>query len=138
MAMTYRFGISLPKNLLDKFDKLVQERKYGNRSEAFRGLIRQELIKEEWQKGKEIAGAIILSYDHHRRELVNKLMEIQHKYQKLIISTQHIHLDHNNCLEIIALKGRPKDAQELANTLRAVKGVKHGALGMSSTGRGVV
>lgn len=136
--MTYRFGISLPKNLLDKFDKLVQERKYGNRSEAFRGLIRQELIKEEWQKGKEIAGAIILSYDHHRRELVNKLMEIQHKYQKLIISTQHIHLDHNNCLEIIALKGRPKDAQELANTLRAVKGVKHGALGMSSTGRGVV
>ena len=135
MSEIYRFGISLPKDLLDKFDKLIQKRKYSNRSEAFRDLIRQELITKEWQQGKEIAGAIILVYDHHRRELVHKLMEIQHDYQNLIISTQHIHLDHNNCMEIMALKGKPREAQELADTLRAVKGVKHGTLNMSSTGK---
>ena len=125
----------MPKELLDKFDELIKKRSYSNRSEAFRDLIRQELIKREWQEGKEIAGAIILIYDHHKRELVNKLMDIQHDYQGLIVSTQHIHLDHNNCLEMIAVKGRPKEAQRLADTLKAVKGVKHGVLSMSSTGK---
>ena len=135
MAKIFRFGISLEKALLDKFDQLIKEKKYANRSEAFRDLIRQELVTKEWQQGKEIAGAINLIYDHHKRELVNKLMDIQHNYQKLIISTQHIHLDHDNCLEIIAVKGTPKEAQKLADTLKSVKGVKHGTLGMSSTGR---
>ncbi|NQS90437.1 nickel-responsive transcriptional regulator NikR [Patescibacteria group bacterium] len=135
MAEVFRFGISLPKDLLDKFDKITKERNYTNRSEAFRNLIRQELVKKEWQQGKEIAGAITLIYDHHRRELVNKLMDVQHDYQKLVISTQHIHLDHNNCLEIIAVKGTPKEAQRLADTLKSVRGVKHGTISMSSTGK---
>ena len=135
MSEIFRFGISLPKDLLNKFDKLIKEKNYSNRSEAFRDLIRQELVKKEWQEGKEIAGAITLIYDHHKRELVNKLTDIQHDYQKLIISTQHIHLDHNNCLEIIAVKGTPKEAQKLADTLKSVKGVKHGTLSMSSTGK---
>jgi len=137
MSELFRFGISLPKDLLEKFDKLISGKSYSNRSEAFRDLIRQELIKKEWQEGDSIAGAITLIYDHHRRELVNKLTDIQHDHQKVIISTQHIHLDHDNCLEIIAVKGHPKDAQKLADTLKSVKGVKHGTLSMSSTGEGL-
>ena len=137
MADLVRFGVSLEKKLLDKFDKLINKKNYPNRSEAFRDLIREELIKKEWLEGKEIAGAITLIYDHHRRELVDRLTDIQHEFQKVIISTQHIHLDHNNCLEIIAIKGSPKDARSLADILRAVKGVKHGTLSMSSTGKGI-
>lgn len=129
-----RFGISLDKALLEKFDRLIKTKNYNNRSEAFRDMIRQELVKREWEEGKEVAGAITLIYDHHKRELVNKLMDIQHDFQKLIISTQHIHLDHDNCLEIIAVKGAPGEAQKLTDILKSVKGVKHGALSMSSTG----
>lgn len=135
MAGIFRFGISLDKDLLDKFDRLIRDKNYSNRSEAFRDLIRQELVKKEWQEGREVAGAINLIYDHHRRELLNKITDIQHDFQKLIISTQHIHLDHNNCLEIVAVKGSPREVQKLADTLTAIKGVKHGALSMSSTGR---
>lgn len=138
MPNLFRFGISLEKELLEKFDKLINERNYPNRSEAFRDLIRQELIKKEWQQDKEIAGAITLIFDHHKRELLDKLTDIQHDFQKTIISTQHIHLDHNNCLEIIAVKGNPKEVNKLADTLRAIKGVKHGTLSMSSTGRDII
>lgn len=135
MSSLFRFGISLPKDLLDKFDRLIREKNYTNRSEAFRDLIREELIKKQWQEGKEIAGAIILIYDHHKRELLNKITDVQHDFQMIIISTQHIHLDHNNCLEIIALKGSPKEAQRLSDTLKSIKGVKHATLSMSSTGK---
>jgi len=138
MTGLFRFGVSLEKGLLDKFDKLIRERKYTNRSEAFRDLIRQELVKREWQKGKEIAGAITLIYNHHQRELLSKITDIQHDFQKVIISTQHIHLDHNNCLEIIALNGSPREAQKLADLLKSIKGVKHGTLSMSSSGREII
>jgi len=130
-----RFGVSLENDLLRKFDLLLKGRNYTNRSEAIRDLIRQELVKKQWQENKEIAGTITMIYDHHKREVVNKLMDIQHGFGGIIISTQHIHLDHHNCLEIIAVKGRPKDAEELADTLKAVRWVKHATLSMSSTGR---
>ena len=132
-----RFGVSLEKGLLDKFDQLIKERRYTNRSKAFGDLIRQELIKKEWMEGKEIAGALTLIYDHHKRELLNKITDIQHDFQKIIISTQHIHLDHNNCLEIIAIKGNPKEARKLVDALKASRGVKHATLSMSSTGKGI-
>jgi len=135
MSSLVRFGVSLDKGLLDKFDKLIESKSYTNRSEAFRDLIRQELIQKQWQSGQEVAGAIILIYDHHKRELVNKLMDIQHEFGGMIISSQHVHLDHNNCLEIIAVKGSPKEAQKLADSLKSVKGVKHGTLSMSTTGK---
>ena len=137
MSELIRFGVSLDKNLLDKFDNFIKERSYTNRSEAFRDLIRQELIRKEWREDKEVAGAIILIYDHHKRELLNKITDIQHDFQKLIISTQHIHLDHNNCLEIIAVKGRAGELQKLSEMLRSLKGVKHGVLSMSSTGENI-
>lgn len=135
MEKLFRFGVSLEKTLLDKFDKLIRGRNYTNRSEAFRDLIRQELIKREWQLGGEIAGAITLIYNHHKRELVNKLTDIQHDFHDLIISTQHIHLDHDNCLEIIAVKGKSSEAQKLSDILKSIKGVKHTALSMSTTGK---
>jgi len=137
MTGLVRFGVSLEKELLDKFDKHIRKKNYPNRSEAFRDLIRQELITKEWQEGREIAGAITLVYNHHRRELVNRLTDIQHDFSKIIISTQHIHLDHDNCLEIVVVRGSPGEAQRLADTLKSVKGVKHGTLSMSSTGKDI-
>ncbi len=137
MSEVFRFGISLPKDLIDKFDKLIKEKNYTNRSKAFGDLIRQELVKKEWLEGKEITGAITLIYDHHKRKLLNKITDVQHDFQKVIISTQHIHLDHNNCLEIVAIKGSPKEAQRLTDNLKTIKGVKHATLSMSSTGKGI-
>ena len=135
MAGLFRFGVSLDKSLLDKFDRYIRERNYSNRSEAFRDLIRQELIKKEWNEGDDVAGAITLIYDHHRRDLLNKITDLQHDFQKIIISTQHIHLDHDNCLEIVAVRGKPTDVIRLADMLKSIKGVKHGTLNMSSTGK---
>lgn len=138
MPNLQRFGVSLEKNLLEKFDSLIRKRSYTNRSEAIRDLIRKEFIREEWHSGSEIAGAISLVYNHHKRELVNKVIDIQHDYGDIIISTQHVHLDHDNCLEIVAVRGGPKKAQALADRLGAVKGVKHATLGMSSTGKSII
>ncbi len=137
MAEIFRFGISLPRDLVSKFDDLIKEKQYTNRSKAFGDLIRQELIKREWKEGKEIAGAITLIYDHHKRELLNRITDVQHDFQKVIISTQHIHLDHNNCLEIVAIKGSPKAAEKLTDSVKSIKGVKHVTLSMSSTGKGL-
>ena len=109
----------------------------STRSEALRDLIRQELVRKEWEEDQEVAGAVTFVYDHHQRGLTSRLTHIQHDYQKLIISTQHIHLDHDNCLEIVAVKGRAKEVQKLAHALQSVKGVRHGTLSMTSTGRSI-
>ncbi len=135
MSDLVRFGVSLEKSLLDRFDRFIREQNYTNRSEAFRDMIRQELIKKEWVEGDDVAGAITLIYDHHRKDLLNKITDIQHNFQKLIISTQHIHLDHHNCLEIIAVRGNPSEVQKLMGLMKVIKGVKHGTLSMSSTGK---
>lgn len=137
MSDLFRFGVSLDKALLDKFDRYIRERNYSNRSEAFRDLIRQELIKKEWQEGDDVAGAITMIYDHHRRDLLGKITDLQHGYQKIIISTQHIHLDHDNCLEIVAVRGRATEVSKLSNMLKSIKGVKHVTLSMSSTGENI-
>ena len=137
MSQLVRFGVSLEKELLERFDKRIREKHYPNRSEAFRDLIREDLVKKEWVEGKDVAGAITLVYDHHRRELVNKLIDIQHDFHELIVSSQHIHMDESNCLEIIAVKGNPKRIEELAYKMKSTKGVKHGSLVMASTGKGL-
>jgi CopG family nickel-responsive transcriptional regulator len=135
MSKLVRFGVSLGKDLLDRFDALVADRGYASRSEAFRDLIRGSLVEEEWREGGEVAGAVTLVYDHHKKDLVNRLTDIQHDAHNLIISTQHIHLDHDHCLEIIAVRGRAADAGRLADSLRSVKGVLQGTVSMSSTGK---
>ncbi len=138
MADIVRFGVSLEKELLDKFDILIKEKKYPNRSEAIRDLIRENLVKREWVEGKEVAGAITLVFNHHRRELMNTLTDIQHDFHQLIISSQHIHLDHDNCLEIIVVRGKPIEVRDLADKLRATKGVKYGSLSIATTGKELV
>jgi CopG family nickel-responsive transcriptional regulator len=130
-----RFGVSLEKTLLQRFDRLIRGRKYTNRSEALRDLIRKELVEIEWEEDRDVAGAITYVYDHHRRELLNRLTDLQHDYQQIIISTQHIHLDHDHCLEIVAVRGRAKRIRQLADALKAVKGVRHGTLSMTSAGQ---
>jgi CopG family nickel-responsive transcriptional regulator len=135
MSWLIRFGISLDKELSERFDDLIRRKAYTNRSEAIRDLIRQDLVEQEWLHGGEVAGAITLIYNHHKRELLNKITDIQHDFQNSIISAQHIHLDHHNCLEIIAVKGNPAEVQKLASMLKAVKGVKHSTLSMSTTGK---
>ena len=138
MSSLIRFGISLNKSLLEKFDKLITNRGYTNRSEALRDLIREELVRREWLAGDDVAGTITLVYSHHTRELTTKLTNIQHKYHDLIISTQHIHLDHHNCLEVIVVEGNPKEIEKLASQLKATRGVKHSALTMATTGKNLL
>jgi len=138
MSDIVRFGVSLEKELLEKFDKLSKEKQYPNRSEAIRDLIREELVKREWVEGKEVAGSITLVFDHHKRELMNTLTDIQHDFYQLIISSQHVHLDHDNCLEIIVVRGKPRGVKELAEKLRATKGVKYGTLSIATTGKELV
>ena len=135
MSEIVRFGVSLEKKLLEKFDRLIKEKKYPNRSEAIRDLIRENLVKKEWIEGKKVVGAITLVYNHHRRELVNRLTDVEHDFHQLIISSQHVHLDEANCLEIVVVKGKPKEAEELAYRLKSTKGVKHGSLTMATTGK---
>jgi CopG family nickel-responsive transcriptional regulator len=135
MSELVRFGVSLEKPLLDRFDALIRERQYTNRSEALRDMIRRELVQKEWQRGDDVAGAITLIYDHHKRDVLGRVTDTQHEFQDVIISTQHIHLDHHNCLEIVAARGRAEVVQKLADALTSIKGVRHGTLSMSSTGR---
>jgi CopG family nickel-responsive transcriptional regulator len=134
MSELVRFGVSLEKALLDKFDDLIRLRKYTNRSEALRDMIRQELVKREWESGGDVAGAVTFIYDHHKRELLNKITDLQHDHQGVIISAQHIHLDHDHCLEIVAVRGRVKNVLRLADSLKAIKGVRHCTLSMTGTG----
>jgi len=135
MSGIVRFGVSLDQGLLEQFDRLIRGKRYTNRSEALRDLIRKELVEREWQEDREVAGAITYIYDHHRRDLLNRIMDLQHGYQKYIISTQHVHLDHDHCLEIVAVRGRAKEIRRLADDLKALKGVRHGTLSMTSLGR---
>ncbi|HMB01991.1 MAG TPA: nickel-responsive transcriptional regulator NikR [Spirochaetota bacterium] len=138
MNKIIRFGVSLPEKLLKRFDKFIAREQYSSRSEAVRDLIREELVKQEWENSKsEITGTLTYVYDHHVRGLLNRITELQHSFQEIIISTQHIHIDHNNCLEIVAFRGNPQHARRLYNRMRSLKSVKHTAITMSSTGRGL-
>lgn len=129
-----RFGVSLEDNLLHELDDLVRKQQLPNRSQAIRYLIRNSLTQEQWATNRIVSGCIVLVYDHHKRDLLSKAVEIQHKYQGMVLSSQHVHLDHDNCIETIILKGKAKDLKELADQLIALKGMKHGELVMSTSG----
>ena len=136
MADLVRFGVSINKDLLEKFDRLVVQKGYSNRSEAIRDLIRNQLVELEWQdEDQDVAGTITLVYDHHVRGLSSQLLEVQHGYHDLIVSTMHLHLDHYNCLEVLAVKGLVREIRQAAQELISVRGVKHGRLTITSTGK---
>jgi len=129
-----RFGVSLEDNLLAELDDIVDKQKFPNRSQAIRFLIAQEKVLEKWKGDEEVAGAIIIVYDHHKKDLQKKSTDIQHNFHDLILAVQHVHLDHNNCLETIAVKGKASQLKLLADQLIALKGIKHGRLVMSAAG----
>jgi len=130
-----RFGVSLEGELLRRFDAFISHEGYTNRSKAIADLIRKEFVADAFEKGGTVAGAVTIAYDHHKREVVNRLLDIQHDHGAIIISAQHVHLDHDNCLEIIAVKGPGAKVRALADSLKAVKGVKHATLSVTSAGK---
>ncbi len=133
--MLKRFSISLEKNLLQSFDDYIKSQSYNNRSEAIRDLIRKALVKQEWESDRYVMGVISLVYDHHQHQLQEKVTEVQHDYHRHIISSTHVHMDHNNCLEVIIVKGKAQEVQDLADRLTALRGVRDGNLATSSTGK---
>lgn len=132
MAVT-RFGVSLEEDLLKALDSFVKENNYPNRSQAIRFLIEKNLVEKKWQCNNIVAGAIVMLYDHHKKDIQSKSNDIQHNYFDVILSSQHFHLTHDTCLEIIAVKGEAIRLTELSDKLISIKGLKHGKLIMSKT-----
>ena len=136
MSKLTRIGVAIDGDLLEKFDELIELRGYPNRSEAFRDLIRNELVEESWKSPEsEVVGSVTLVYNHHVRQLNDKLLDLQHDHHDSILSTLHVHLDHENCLEVLLIKGKAAAVNQIANALISTKGVKHGRLTLSSSGR---
>jgi CopG family nickel-responsive transcriptional regulator len=130
-----RIGVAIDSELLSRFDQLIGERGYTNRSEAFRDLIRDELVQKSWESAEsEVVGTVTLVYDHHVRMLNEKLTDMQHDHHRNILSTLHVHLDHDNCLEVLIVKGKAGIVQKIADALISTKGVKHGRLTLTTTG----
>jgi len=137
MSDVTRFGVSIEDSLLKSFDRLITRKGYRNRSEAIRDLIRDSLVREEWELGKETVGTIAIVYDHHTRELSRILTDLQHNFFKFIISTIHIHLDAHHCMEVLIVKGKSDDLRKISDRLIGTKGVKHGRLCLTTTGKGL-
>lgn len=138
MKDAIRFGVSMSKDLLKSFDGLIKATGYRNRSEAIRDLIRERLVHQEWSlTNQKTVGTITLVYSHDVHELSEVLTALQHKYHRQIVSTMHIHLDKHNCLEVLVVKGKGKEIKKIADRLLSTKGVKHGKLTTTTTGRGI-
>lgn len=138
MSELARIGVAIDSGLLEKFDILIAQRGYTNRSEAFRDLVREELVRKSWDDGEaDVVGTVTLVYDHHVRLLSEKLNALQHDHHQNILSTIHVHLDHDNCLEVLIVKGKGKDVRKIADALISTKGVKHGRLTVTTTGAGL-
>ncbi len=136
MAELTRFGISMDARLLERFDDLIRRKGYVNRSEAIRDLVRNALVEDQWSRAdEETVGTVTLVYDHHTRDLADKLTEHQHDHHESIISTLHVHLDHDHCLEVVVVRGKAGDVRRMADELIGTKGVKHGKLVTTTTGR---
>lgn len=135
METITRFGVSISQSLLDSFDKFSAKKGYLNRSEALRDLIRDHLVEREWDENRDVVGTITLVYDHDVRELGEVLAHLQHRHHRLIRSTIHIHLDEHHCLEVLVVIGKSGVVKKVADQLIGTKGVKHGKLVMTTTGK---
>ena len=136
MAVITRFGMSIDSSLVRKFDALSARKGYASRSAAIQDLIRDKLVEEEWEAGdQDIVGTITIVYNHHTRELEHALTEMQHKAFHQIISALHVHLDPHNCLEVLVVKGKGQDIKKISDRLIGTRGVKHGKLTMTTTGK---
>ena len=135
MTELSRFSISIEQGLLERLEGLVKKRRYANRSEFVRDLLRERLVEEEWTDNQEVVGTITLVYDHESRELSKKLTHLQHHHHEIVLASTHVHLDHHMCAEMILTQGSASDIEEMANLLRQQKGVLHASLSLSSTGK---
>jgi CopG family transcriptional regulator, nickel-responsive regulator len=126
-----RFGVSLDEDILRALDNFVIENSMPNRSQAIRHLVEKNLVEKKWQCNQTVAGAVVLLYDHHKCDVTLKSNDIQHEYYDVILSSQHFHLNHDNCLEIISVKGAARRLTELSDKLIGMKGITHGKLVMS-------
>lgn len=129
-----RFSVSLEADLLDKFDRYCNEGKFATRSEAIRQLLRETLTAHAWESdAQDAAATLTLVYDHHRTRLTERLLDLQHRHTDMVVSTMHVHLDHDNCLEVIVLRGRAGTLQKMASELRGLKGIHKGQLVLAKT-----
>lgn len=134
MEETVRISMSLEGSLLEQFDSFTKEQGFPTRSEAIKSIMHQTLVKNEWAKSEYVAGSITIVYDHHKPGIVQKLLDAQHDFCDDIQCSQHVHLDHVNCMEIIVLRGKSSRIKQILQELRKVKGLKHLVLTMSTSG----
>ena len=137
MADVTRTGVSIEPDLLDKFDNLIAKRGYKNRSEALRDLIRESLVNEEIEQNRAVVATLSMVYDHHRPQLSERLIAVQHHAHGQVLAATHVHLDHNNCLEVVILKGQSSELQGIADRVLSLRGVKHGKLVFTTVGKGL-
>jgi CopG family nickel-responsive transcriptional regulator len=134
---TTRFGVSMDDMLLGKLDAMVRNKGYPNRSEAIRDLVRKVLVDDEWTSDAgEIIGVLVIVFDHHMRELSTRLLKKEHHWEGSILSTLHLHLDHDNCLEVKVIRGRADEVREFADEMISMKGIKYGTLVRATAGEG--
>ena len=134
MGELARIGVSLESDLLQKFDQIISQKGYSNRSEAIRDLIRDRLVGVQIDQNKTVVGTLTIVYDHHRPNLTETLVEAQHQLGGKVLSSMHVHLDHHNCLEVVVVKGRSREVRNFANGILSLRGVNHGQLVVSSAG----
>jgi CopG family transcriptional regulator, nickel-responsive regulator len=138
MGELSRIGVAIDSDLLKKFDLLIAKRGYTNRSEAFRDLIREELVEQAWESPeRKVVGTVSIVYDHHVRLLSERLTDLQHEFYHHVLSTLHVHLDHDHCLEVLVVRGKAGEVKKIADTLISTKGVKHGRLTITTSGAGL-
>ncbi len=137
MSELVRFGVSIDDDLLKNFDSLIGQKGYSSRSEAFRDMIREMMVRNAWEtedEEREHVATVTLVYNHEIRDISDKLTEIQHETHDRVVSTLHVHLTRHNCLEVLVIKGKAKEIRHIADRLIATKGVSHGTFTMTTTG----
>ncbi len=135
MAELERFGVSMERDLLARFDALIAGRAYPSRSEAIRDLVRKEIVSEMWSDPRaEVIATVSIVYGHHEHRLADTLTDLQHRHHREIVSTTHVHLDAHNCLEVVIVRGRSGVVRKIADALVATRGVKHGGVVATATG----
>ncbi|HVN75325.1 MAG TPA: nickel-responsive transcriptional regulator NikR [Thermoanaerobaculaceae bacterium] len=135
MAELERFGVSMERELLGRFDELIGEREYASRSEAIRDLVRKELVSEMWSDPRaDVIATVSIVYGHHEHHLADTLADLQHRHHRAIVSSTHVHLDPHNCLEVVIIRGRSRQVRRIADALVATRGVKHGGVVATTTG----
>ena len=137
MAELVRTGISLERQLLDRFDRIIRKKGYKNRSEAIRDLVRDYAVAEDVEENRTVVGTLTMVYNHHRPKLSERLIQVQHHARGKVLATTHVHLDHRNCLEVVIMKGPSSDMKHLADQILSLRGVKHGKLVLTTQGKGL-